>query len=77
MIAGYTVFTVVMAVYLLSLFVRSRNLHRDLTALESLEQESKPAPIESVAAESKVAKTSKPKAAASKRKTGTKKKTRK
>lgn len=77
MIAGYTVFTVVVAIYLFSLFVRSRNLHRDLTTLESLEQERKPAPTESAAAGSKAVKTSRPKTAASKRKTGAKNKTRK
>jgi hypothetical protein len=77
MIAGYTVFTVVMAIYLLSLFVRSRNLQRDLTALESLKQESKPASTESIGAGSKAAKSNESKAAASKRKTGAKKKTRK
>ena len=41
MILGYSIFFVVTAVYLISLFVRSRNLKRDLAALEELQQESK------------------------------------
>ena len=39
MIAGYSIFFVLSAVYLLSIFVRTRNLHRDLTTLESLQSE--------------------------------------
>ncbi len=39
MIAGYAVFFIVMAVYLLSLFIRSRNLKRDLTVLEDMQKE--------------------------------------
>lgn len=42
MIAGYTVAFVIMAIYLASLFIRWRNLDRDLQTLESLEAESKP-----------------------------------
>lgn len=41
MIAGYAVFFIVMAIYLISLFVRARNLNQDLTTLENLQQESK------------------------------------
>ncbi len=41
MIAGYTVFFLVSAIYLISLVVRSRNLSKDLTALEEIQQESK------------------------------------
>lgn len=77
MIAGYTVFSVVTAIYLLSLFVRSRNLQRDLTALESLEQEDRPAPAKGAAAGPRAARTNKPKAAAPKRRTGAKNKTKK
>ena len=39
MIAGYAVFFVVMTVYLLSLFIRSRNLKRDLSVLEDMQKE--------------------------------------
>jgi hypothetical protein len=41
MIAGYTIFFILTAVYLLSLFIRTRNLNQDLTVLESLEKQSK------------------------------------
>jgi len=44
MIAGYAVFFIVTAVYLISLYLRTRNLKRDLSALEELEKEnSRPA----------------------------------
>ncbi len=39
MIMGYTVIFLVQAVYLVSLWVRNRNLKRDLELLEDLEQE--------------------------------------
>ncbi len=39
MIAGYVVFFLVSAIYLFSLFVRSRNLKQDLNALESMKEE--------------------------------------
>ena len=48
MIAGYSIFFVLSAVYLLSIFVRTRNLHRDLATLESLQSEQeqqKPTPV--------------------------------
>ncbi|MBV6396716.1 MAG: hypothetical protein HFACDABA_02316 [Anaerolineales bacterium] len=38
MILGYAVFFVVSALYLASLFIRSRNLHRDLETLEELDR---------------------------------------
>ena len=38
MILGYVVFSVVMAVYLASLFIRFRNLKQDLEVLEELEK---------------------------------------
>ncbi len=36
MIAGYAVFFIVGAIYLVSLFVRNRNLRRDLETLEEI-----------------------------------------
>ena len=39
MIAGYAVFFIVSAIYLLSLFVRNRSLQRDLETLANLESE--------------------------------------
>ena len=42
MIAGYAVFFIVAAIYLVSLLVRWRNLHQDLRTLESIEKENKP-----------------------------------
>ena len=45
MIAGYSIFFVVSLIYLASLFIRTRNLHRDLDTLESLQKEKQaPAP---------------------------------
>jgi hypothetical protein len=41
MIAGYTVIFGVMAIYLASIFVRRRNLKRDLEVLEELENQPK------------------------------------
>ena len=40
MIAGYTVFFVLMALYLISLFIRTRNLNQDLTILENMKEQS-------------------------------------
>jgi hypothetical protein len=37
MIAGYSVFFIVSAIYLLSLYIRNRNLQRDLATIEQLE----------------------------------------
>jgi hypothetical protein len=39
MIAGYAVFFIVSAIYLLSLFIRNRSLQRDLETLEHMESE--------------------------------------
>jgi hypothetical protein len=36
MIAGYTVFFIVSAIYLLSLFIRNRSFQRDIETLEEL-----------------------------------------
>ncbi len=41
MVLGFGFFFVSMAVYLVSLFVRERNLRRDLEALEALEKQEK------------------------------------
>ncbi len=41
MIAGYVVFVVIMAIYLVSLFARRHSLEQDLSTLESLQAESK------------------------------------
>ena len=38
MIAGYAIFFVLILIYLVSLFVRSRNLNADLTVLESMKE---------------------------------------
>jgi hypothetical protein len=42
MIAGYTVFAVIMVIYLASLFFRRRNLEQDLSTLQALGTETKP-----------------------------------
>ena len=39
MIAGYTVVFTVMAIYLFSIYIRNRNLKRDLETLESMQAE--------------------------------------
>ena len=41
MIAGYAVAFIVMALYLASIIIRTRNLNRDLSMLENMEAESK------------------------------------
>ena len=41
MIAGYAITFIVMAIYVVSMYLRSRNLYQDMTTLEELE---KPAP---------------------------------
>jgi hypothetical protein len=43
MIAGYAVAFIVMALYVASIYVRERNLNRDLTLLEELDKQSTPA----------------------------------
>lgn len=45
MIAGYAVFFVISAIYLVSLAVRRRNLELDLKTLESIEAASTRAPV--------------------------------
>jgi hypothetical protein len=39
MIAGYAVFVLIMAIYLISFLVRRRNLERDLSTLETIQAE--------------------------------------
>ncbi len=41
MIAGYAVFFIIVAIYLISLFVRWRNIHQDMLTLETIEKENK------------------------------------
>ena len=41
MIAGYAVAFIVMALYVASIYIRNRNLNRDLTLLEEMEQMAK------------------------------------
>ncbi len=41
MIAGYTVFFIVAAIYIVSLLVRWHNLLQDMTTLEPIEKENK------------------------------------
>ena len=78
MILGYTIFFVVMAIYLISFFVRSRNLKQDMSTLESMKPESKVmeskptagkgTTVKATASKPAKAKTSKPKTSASKTK---------
>ena len=42
MIAGYSIFAIITVIYLASLFVRARNLRRDLDTLEGLQAEVEP-----------------------------------
>ena len=42
MIAGYVIFFIITAFYLVSLFVRTRNLHRDIETLQTMETEAEP-----------------------------------
>jgi hypothetical protein len=44
MIAGYVIFFIISAIYLLSLVVRRRNLEADLKTLEAMQAESRPSP---------------------------------
>jgi hypothetical protein len=80
MIAGYAIFFLITTVYLVSLFVRSRNLRRDLESLQSMQQEPEPVSFAPVAvparAKARPSRTSSSKAARSKpaRKRASKKK---
>lgn len=67
MIAGYVLFFLITAIYLVSLFVRTRNLNRDLLTLETLQEEQKaetaapqPAPSRPKASRTKSSKAKKP-----------------
>jgi hypothetical protein len=64
MIAGYTVFFIIAAIYIVSLVVRWQNLHQDMTTLEAIEKEN----------ELKKEKTAKPAKRKAARKKTTKKK---
>ena len=44
MIAGYAVFFIISAIYLLSLILRQRNLERDLETLDAIKAESRQSP---------------------------------
>ena len=50
MIAGYAVAFIVMAIYVASLYLRNRNLHRDM---ETLDEMNEPAPPETVTKQGK------------------------
>jgi hypothetical protein len=41
MVAGYVIFAVIMAIYIVSYLARGRNLERDLSTLETMKAESK------------------------------------
>ena len=41
MIAGYTIFFIIAAIYIVSLLVRWHNIHQDMTTLETFEKENK------------------------------------
>ena len=73
MIAGYSIFFVITVIYLASLFIRARNLRRDLETLESLEAEAQvpPAAIAQATARPrrKRNQTAKPKTKQARRKT--------
>ena len=56
MIAGYAVAFIVMALYVASIYLRSRNLNRDLTLLEELDKPDAPVEV----SQPKPKKTAKP-----------------
>lgn len=60
MIAGYVIFFVVTAIYVASLFIRTRNLDKDLEALKGL-QEQEQAPVPGPVAAAPRNRTAKPK----------------
>ena len=41
-IAGYVVFFTIMTIYLVSLYIRNRNLKRDLATLQEMERNDEP-----------------------------------
>jgi hypothetical protein len=47
MIAGYVIFTVLMAIYIVSFLARRRNLERDLSTLQAMQAENKAAKSDS------------------------------
>ena len=60
MIAGYAAFFVLTAIYLVSLAVRSHNLHEDLKMLETMQEDNKDAANQRPAAGRTVKKSSAP-----------------
>jgi hypothetical protein len=44
MIAGYAIAFLIMGLYVASIYLRSRNLHQDMTILEEMEEAAPPAP---------------------------------
>jgi cell division protein FtsL len=64
MIAGYTIFFIIAAIYIVSLLVRWHNLHQDMTTLEAIEKENqskKEKPVKIEKTKTKIAKTAKKK----------------
>jgi hypothetical protein len=45
MIAGYAITFLVMALYVASIYIRSRNLHQDMTILEEMDEPAPPVRI--------------------------------
>jgi len=76
MIAGYTVFFVVSAIYLVSLVVRRRNLEQDLKTLESIGTEGKGSMARPASSEAATKPTGARRPAAARRKPPKKKATR-
>jgi hypothetical protein len=66
MVSGYSIFFLIVLVYVASLFIRKRNLEQDLMTLESLQEErpapapAKPAPIRRKPARAKTTKAKQP-----------------
>ncbi len=69
MIAGYAIFFIVSAIYLASFFLRERNLNRDLSTLETLQDEQQAQAAPKPAAPKPVQPRSQTKAKASRAKT--------
>jgi hypothetical protein len=62
MIAGYTIFFIIAAIYIASLLVRWHNLNQDMTTLEAIEKENqskKEKPVKAEKPKAKIAKTAK------------------
>lgn len=72
MIAGYAIFFAVTVIYLASLLIRARNLHRDLETLETMQREAEVPPPPAVSRTS--ARNPKPEPAKSRKAQPTRKK---